>query len=288
MEDEKLNVVGDDGICTKINRYLHRYHTIDENLIKSIINNYLWFSDPSKFNDPYDCNLCLKSESSYDDILTYLNEENKKYHKDDNFITKRALELYENPDERLQLLKVADQQAIDNLGVCCFSQKDNALLMWSHYGDKHRGICLTFDISQDTELFKNILYNVEYPTTYPIYNWPNDRGTFKSKRFLVATKSKEWEYEDEIRIIRCDSNIPFRGEVEFNKNAFVAIKFGYKCAKYDLIAINSLLSSIEGYEHVKFYQGKLTQLAYPGYYHSDYQCIKKLMVHNIFFLCGNH
>ena len=32
----------------------------------------------------------------------------------------------------------------------------------------------------------------------------------------------------------------------------------------------------------------LTQLAYPGYHHSDYQCIKKLMVHNIFFLCGNH
>ena len=38
---------------------LYKYLKIDNNFYNSILDNFLWFSDPQKFNDPRDCNLKL-------------------------------------------------------------------------------------------------------------------------------------------------------------------------------------------------------------------------------------
>lgn len=173
MEKDILNMLSDDGLCSKVNKYLTRFNPFDENLKNSLIFNYIWFSDPSKFNDPYDCNLSLKSECSYEEILKYLEEENNGVHF--SYIRKRAQNLYQNPVLRINLLKKADQQTVENLGVCCFSQCNDTLLMWSHYANKHEGVSLTFDITQDQHIFSKKLFNVEYPTIYPIHNWPTDR-----------------------------------------------------------------------------------------------------------------
>src|SRR5437879_3144630 len=35
---------------------------------------------------------------------------------------------------------------VTNNGVLCLSRSWNHILMWSHYGDKHKGICLGFDV----------------------------------------------------------------------------------------------------------------------------------------------
>jgi hypothetical protein len=33
---------------------------------------------------------------------------------------------------------------VDRAGVACFSALPDDLLMWAHYADKHRGVCLKF------------------------------------------------------------------------------------------------------------------------------------------------
>ena len=62
--------------------------------------------------------------------------------------------------------------------------------MWAHYSDKHRGICLGFDV--DNSLTKGILYK---PTRVP---WRTPDLEFMQQ--LLFTKFAGSEYEDEVRV----------------------------------------------------------------------------------------
>src|SRR5207253_3097370 len=33
-------------------------------------------------------------------------------------------------------------------GICCFSEEYNNPLLWSHYGDQHRGICIGYTLDR--------------------------------------------------------------------------------------------------------------------------------------------
>lgn len=239
----KVNFEGDDGICCSVNRLLSRYYANNLDFKNSIRQNYLWFSDPLDFNDPYDCNMVTGIDSTFEEIFDYLLRENQKHDfgVTDSNLRIRAKQLFDNPSERKKLSIESDLDTVSKLGICCFSQKMDSLLMWSHYGDKHRGVCLTFDIMADSELFSSI-YSLEYPLLYPKYNWPKDQDKFHSLRFLIATKSKEWEYEDEIRVVKDRHNTPFfRGKVRFDKKALVSVSFGYNCTLYDINEIKQVL-----------------------------------------------
>src|SRR6185369_16167015 len=58
-------------------------------------------------------------------------------------------------DDRKQFraLQIALQE---KYGVLCFSRSWSHPLLWSHYADKHRGICLGFDIPDDD--LENVIY----------------------------------------------------------------------------------------------------------------------------------
>ncbi|GGI27729.1 DUF2971 domain-containing protein [Pedobacter mendelii] len=261
MERDEITIISDDGNSVIINRNLSRYSRIDEHLLDSLSNNYLWFSNPLDFNDPYDCNLGLQSDCSFIDLFRYLISENisNNWNKSIAFIANRSQELFENPLKRLALLKETDKNTVSKIGICCFSERADSLLMWSHYGSKHTGICLSFDITKDPDLFSRLLYKVEYPNRYPIYNWPNDKGKFQLFRLLVATKSKEWEYESEIRLVRENLVFPWRGKVNFKRKALVSIKFGYNSSEPDRHKVQQLVRKIDGYDNVKFYVAKLKE-----------------------------
>jgi hypothetical protein len=68
--------------------------------------------------------------------------------------------------------------------------------MWSHYADNHRGICLEFDAN--SELFRSCR-RVAYRSKYPVMR-PQTllQGNFEQ---ALLTKSNDWKYEDEYRII---------------------------------------------------------------------------------------
>lgn len=257
---ERLKVIGDDGICFSTNRYLSRYQAIGEDLNSSLRNCYLWFSDPLAFNDPYDCNLETGIECTFYEICEYVLEENLRQGRNVDYksIHKTAKDLFCNPQERKARSKTGDLITVGNMGVCRFSERNDLLLMWSHYGQKHQGVCLTFDIKGDRDFFKRF-YAVEYPEKYPIHNWPRDRGKFHSYRFLIATKSKDWEYENEIRVVRNSKNSPFRERVEFNPSALAAVHFGYKCSENNISEIKTLLDGKECYKDVRLFQAELKE-----------------------------
>ncbi len=240
-----------------IDSTLYKYAGINSNLFSALINNELWFSSPSDFNDPYDCNLNYDfSNVSEDQIYNYFNSSQLKLNRTvtDEEIRTRAKFLFDNPNECVEIGKTIIQTAITPRGITCFSEQDDILLMWSHYANSHKGVCLTFDIERDKDFF-NRIYQVEYPEAYPIFN-PFTSDTAESLQLLLATKSKEWAYEKEVRIIKTsDFHLLSRGLISFQSTALTEIKFGYKASDEDIKTVRNLVAT--KYPHVKLYRSKI-------------------------------
>lgn len=85
-------------------------------------------------------------------------------------------------------------------GVLCFSTSNcDMILMFSHYADRHRGVCLQFEIDDDDtndEISPFFGRRVDYQKKIPIFNSSNDAHT------TLLTKYKKWKYEQEYRIFK--------------------------------------------------------------------------------------
>jgi hypothetical protein len=91
-----------------------------------------------------------------------------------------------------------------NRGVTCFSERPDDILLWSHYGGGHRGICLEFDTASSA-LGK--LHKVTYTDDVPELNVVDELlgdGSFIMKALL--TKAACWTYEREWRALHIDAN----------------------------------------------------------------------------------
>ena len=131
------------------------------------------FTSPAEFNDPFDCCSTLFSEEL----------ENSLPHDMADHI---------NRSQQLILSKSA--------GVACFTTKANNMLMWSHYGDQHRSVCVGFD---SDELEGNVVRNSEgNPLHHKLekVGYVNTRAS-EGNMGVYYHKSPCWRYEDEYRLI---------------------------------------------------------------------------------------
>lgn len=83
-------------------------------------------------------------------------------------------------------------------GLICFSKTWSNPLMWGHYGERHTGICLGFDVPD--EILSPVLYEKS------LLKIETDKKTGKlilseeiSNR-LIRTKFYDWKYEAETRL----------------------------------------------------------------------------------------
>lgn len=80
------------------------------------------------------------------------------------------------------------------IGILCFSLKWSNPVLWSHYADKHRGLCLGFDIPD--QFAKKVTY-LGRRLKAEIENASISDAGYK----LITTKYKHWQYENEVRLI---------------------------------------------------------------------------------------
>jgi hypothetical protein len=83
-------------------------------------------------------------------------------------------------------------------GVLCFSRNWHNPLLWSHYADKHKGICLGLHVPS------RLLTPVTYTTSRLVDAVPriaksgfSDEAAMKA---LLSIKFRDWKYEDEVRV----------------------------------------------------------------------------------------
>jgi hypothetical protein len=80
-----------------------------------------------------------------------------------------------------------------NRGMLCFSATWRDPVLWAHYADKHRGICIGFDLSP--EFCKKVNYlskRLPFPRSITL----NDIAIAE---VILFTKFKNWAYEQEVR-----------------------------------------------------------------------------------------
>ncbi len=85
----------------------------------------------------------------------------------------------------------------EKIGLLCFSTSYDSPVQWAHYSDKHRGVCLGFDIDEDD------LLSVKYRSTRlrtPREHKFDEQAQKKWLEDFVSTKYSHWKYEKEQRV----------------------------------------------------------------------------------------
>lgn len=113
-----------------------------------------------------------------------------------------------------------------NDGIICLSQKNDNVLMWTHYAERHSGICIEFETKKD-KIFQGV-NRVHYPKSIML-------STDKDYRLI---KSNDWEYEKEYRVIHPDRA---KQTVVINQAAITGICTGLWIKEEDLSWLDSIL-----------------------------------------------
>jgi hypothetical protein len=109
-----------------------------------------------------------------------------------------------NPAQRKAFSKFK-QDWTERYGILCFSRDWQSPVQWSHYADRHRGICLGFDV-KDSLVNKVVYRKTRLPSE--ILNNFNE----KTAQRIMLTKYLHWNYEQEVRVFaRLEDRDPAAG-----------------------------------------------------------------------------
>lgn len=205
---------------------IYKYAKLDNHLYELLIRSQLWFSSPRDFNDPYDCNICL-------DDGRFSPERETSF----RYVGKDQRYVVEVKDRSSSDIQKEVQKEVDNAAVCCFSSLNDDLLLWSHYADAHRGICIGFDTSILAQHFGRNIFLVNYDDKFPDVAFSR-KVRRESVKKIITHKSKAWRYEKEVRIIT-----DFKGYHNFDSRAIKEIILGLRVNKSQISTLLLLLNS---------------------------------------------
>jgi hypothetical protein len=204
------------------------YKYVGENRETILENKLVCFSQPSQLNDPFEWQPWIPGVLSHENAMEQIQEHrtNPTSPEDEAFFAQQAKMA---ADEGVSLDSVnnliakgmrnfIDTQLMPNyleerfrkhdklLGVFCLSQNPDSFLMWSHYADSHKGFIIGFDA--ENEFFQKPRRDVHYPEIgflHPVEyssTRPSAYGNALTFKQEFLTKSQDWSYECEHRIIR--------------------------------------------------------------------------------------
>lgn len=157
-------------------------------------NSNIQFTNATQLNDPFDCHSgLLDFDGVPDDDLTRV------------WGKERVALLRSNPHELLR----------SEAWICSLSKINNSLLMWSYYSS-HKGVCIGLDMVKASMYLSNLycevyvgaeMIDVEYKE---IVEKPDcSKSSEDLFRYQLRTKAKEWEHEQEVRLVLRDPSPVF-------------------------------------------------------------------------------
>ena len=101
-----------------------------------------------------------------------------------------------DPDQRAAFRRTKEQMG-GRAGLLCFSRNWRNPVQWSHYADRHRGLCLGFDVAD--ELVRPVIYRRHRTPFDPALLEDDDRASALMEE-LACTKFSHWRYKNEVRV----------------------------------------------------------------------------------------
>ena len=248
---------------------LYKFKSINENLLNSLRTRRIYVPSIAELNDPFESNIYIKKIDG--------RKINKKYFKDlyisniFNYVDSKSLSkqdvLYSNSklkdfaktyyfneinhkylsyDFNDESMIEFYQKIVSYMGVISFTTDNKSLLLWSHYGNSHTGVCLEFKRSEGSKLDDD---NYSFPIRYS--SFVEDIKVRSDSKEMIADfykyKADVWSYEKEWRLITPNpkSMIDFPGEL-------TSIYFGLNTSKENLKKIHEILGdSVEYFKAIK-------------------------------------
>lgn len=208
---------------------LYRYRPLiddkldDERLKPLFVNHQLYFPSRRKLNDPFECVVPSFLDTPPHIFQQFLEEKVRKFlpNLTCNQIREKAAAI------DLERLRQDIQNDVDKVGILSLTEKHDDLLMWSHYANGHRGLCLEFAASVDEAFFRGA-QPVVYSDERSIFD-PRQPET-KQVEIVVLTKSKHWTYELEWRIVEHQKG---EGPYKFPAETLTGVIFGCRTSDKD-------------------------------------------------------
>jgi hypothetical protein len=184
-----------------------------ESALETLREQVIFLPSISQFNDPFDCKIPIDFGVMADNEELQRQFSAKFLVDPDTPLDKRS----EIVDRILANGRIKD---VENLGkmeearirkmeevfaVFCLSVVPNNLLMWAHYADSHKGICIGFNPTRLIEAINPtwvgpVRYSLEYPKL-SVLDQPETM-----LEILLFNKSIDWFYEKEIRYVKNSTN----------------------------------------------------------------------------------
>lgn len=229
---------------------LFKFRSINKYLIDTLVKSTIYFANPVRLNDPFDCQVDIRKA------------------------VENAISLLSG-GKRQNLIKLSKpngffdniQKSIKNVGVCSFSFVLEEPLLWSHYADGHKGLCLTYEMPfqsffKPSKSIPGAIIPVDYGenrlTDWLIENAPEKAKTDTEKFShdllgkVLSIKGEGWRYEKEARII-CDQE----GAYDIPKDCLKQVCFGMNADKSDIALIKQIIDNA-GYS-VDYYRIERTE-----------------------------
>ena len=212
------------------------YHFMGaERALQAIERRRLKISNLADTNDPYEClSFCLRNQEQEREVLSFQNIQ----------------------ETQRQIYHPHRIEKVGLFGIICFSELSNNPLLWGHYADKCKGVCLGFDIEVHDDGDKDFIKPVTYiPKRYDIDDFKDliqnyfinrdilDESTELGQRSaeqikaLYFTKSYHWEYEKEWRALALGQLDPVSGlyfDSFGDRMILREISVGFRCSIEDI------------------------------------------------------
>jgi hypothetical protein len=242
----------------KLPKKLYKYRKFNASTLRLISQAETYYADPETFNDPLDCRPVIRVDTDVPTLEKvcyrmlvlargkekalktmnnhrYMSTEHGDFRKD-----QPAIGCY---TQDLQLeVKGLLYNEMRKSGVLSLAARWDCPLMWSHYADEHRGLCIEYDLAdQKCEQLRM----VDYTTTgnvkaSDLFEW-KVRGSVTAEQtvrnaFFYA-KATQWQYEREWRDVANSS-----GAVDAPLT-MSGVYFGLRCDYAVLTSVVKLFSN---------------------------------------------
>ena len=211
----------------------YKYRAINPNTEAIFTRNQLYFAPPTAFNDPFDSAFHVVMEGRANQMVVESLAFQQIRRDRPEFSLREAVEAAQQVgaaivEQRLEEFRAISVEKLardtnDMVGILSLSEKNDDLLMWSHYADCHRGICLEFSTSQPS-FFQGAL-PVNYGDEFPALNLHEIvlDETLRNTAPWMLMKARQWEYEKEWRVLDFECG---PGPKAFPRDALTAVVLG--------------------------------------------------------------
>lgn len=198
-------------------RVLFHWQRYDEGRLRHTLeSNQIYCPSPSTFNDPWDCKPHFNTEILQDPTERCRHSDwavdlcNRRTNMSAAELERMRQALQQEPARAAGMLNQISSELAPEINrryrVYCMGPDVDNLLMWAHYSDSHRGICLEFDLQNDVLC---AALKCEYSDRFPLTKLRDDSEA--ALLGVLLAKSSAWAYEHEFRLVAQERGEAVRG-----------------------------------------------------------------------------